>query len=338
MSTEQSIGISQLDLESSFQSEEKIVEKIIIKEKVSTYIIRECLEIIKPNNDKFRRCVKCVQEFKISSGRKHYGYSNLKRHLEGSHKIYFNEPNTTKVQTLDSFVQKKKVTKRNDAFASILFSLACNSFSITKNPTLLAAFKALNSDFVPLEARTLKIKMKETQIKLEVYILNKLKDKSFVLVHDHWSDRRISITGVVIVSEQKSYLMKTIVTKSQTAKDIEEGLSSYINELNELNLIPVGLVSDSAPNVLAANRVLNSKYGTSSIGCVAHQINLATKNVFDEHAEVSNACIGSIQIIFKELIDGINNNQEVVILEENDEEDEEDCYLDEVDENGSSRI
>uniref|UniRef100_A0AC35TM76 DUF4303 domain-containing protein n=1 Tax=Rhabditophanes sp. KR3021 TaxID=114890 RepID=A0AC35TM76_9BILA len=63
--------------------------------------------------------------------------------------------------------------------------------------------------------------MQSLQHDLEKYIHNAIRDKPFYIVHDHWSESSVSINGVVIVCENKSYLAKLIVSKVDELIDDE---------------------------------------------------------------------------------------------------------------------
>uniref|UniRef100_A0AC35UA47 MDD_C domain-containing protein n=1 Tax=Rhabditophanes sp. KR3021 TaxID=114890 RepID=A0AC35UA47_9BILA len=103
----------------------------------------------------------------------------------------------------------------------------------------MAAFKSIEADFVPYEAQTLKLKMKEVKNKLLEY-----------------SEGSISVNGIVLANNGKSYLTKALVSKSQAAVDISKAISIYMDGLNDINFRPVGFVTDSGPNVVAANKIL----------------------------------------------------------------------------------
>uniref|UniRef100_A0AC35TYA4 Uncharacterized protein n=1 Tax=Rhabditophanes sp. KR3021 TaxID=114890 RepID=A0AC35TYA4_9BILA len=178
--------------------------------------------------------------------------TNIPESQEDSESIYTNEGEAIQPD------QQSKVEKREAA--SILFSSACNSFSIIDNPCLLGGLKALNSNFISYTPDTLKIKMKAAQQQLKRFIYQKLEKKPFFLVHDHWTDKTLILNAVVAVCGEQNYLITTIVTPSQKADDIEKGLSNCLLELELSNLKPSGFVSDSAPNAILANNLLFKKH------------------------------------------------------------------------------
>ena len=162
----------------------------------------------------------------------------------------------------------------------------------------------------------------------------KLSGNDVIIAYDGWKNtvsaqKHLSFILHEVSGYKKPIYWKSFVMDGQSSDDIQEKIFIVINELKELKIRVVGIISDNAPACQAANRAINSRYAIIiALKCGAHTVNLIIKKGFEKVPQL----ISALKLVKKYVEDGlikryvdprwysrIQRMQELVIILKKDE-------------------
>jgi len=180
----------------------------------------------------------------------------------------------------------------NGEFASMIYSTGV-PFIFADHPKVVAFLQKLKPSWKPPSAKVIAGSLLTKQsTALKTAINTFVTDSKYVsLVSDGWSNirREHMVNYVLVTPDHKPVLFGTDDTTEvvQNASAIAQALGKVIEEVGVPKV--AGVVTDNAPNMVAAWKILEEKYPTLiANGCGAHTFNLLVKDIckLPEHEPV----------------------------------------------------
>ncbi|CAG8813584.1 27945_t:CDS:2 [Gigaspora margarita] len=229
-------------------------------------------KIVNTKGQERMKCKTCNKSWAKNETRmqEHYNYCRLK-----------NSGNSNTSSSTSSFFTNADQKELESLLARGFYSAGI-SFNILENDDIKAFFsRALPYFKLPTRYSLSNSLLTKEYSDLNTVINYLLNETQFLcLVTDGWSNiRKDSIINFMITTP-KPLFYKSVHTKEDqhTAQNIAEGIDKVMQELGVDKFVAV--VTDNAPNMKAAWRILKNQYPTKVfLGCWAHGINLWIKDI-----------------------------------------------------------
>jgi hypothetical protein len=237
---------------------------------------------------------KCFCESILSSSK---GYSNLASHMKthvGWEEVYSSLAKEAiggriKQATMDMFTDRRSLSTRNWIDHIVTFNLP---LTICDNKEYYRSLNPLNFD--PICFTTLKNRMDLVTREIEKEISKKLQNKKLGLVFDGWSEDAIHFVGLFAVTKEDGFVLLAF-SQFELPEDIEKdahiGADAHIKMFDD-NLARYGILVRNVLFFLSdntnCNKAVAKKVGIPFIGCAAHRLALAIKDLYLNNAVFKN--------------------------------------------------
>lgn len=138
-----------------------------------------------------------------------------------------------------------------------------------------------------LNAKSVKRESHKQSAELRQAIIKRLQMpfKYVTIAADGWTNvRQDKVTNVVLLCDGQAYYWTSIVNThgSDSIVWLYPRLQAVVNELHQLRIQVVGLVTDNAPNLEGVRREMLANHNVQSIPCAAHTIQMMVRDVLSQ--------------------------------------------------------